>query len=144
MKDEIDIRPILNELTNCSVTTALPIIVGREEPLMFCRWSPGDGLRRGDFGVSQPDSGSPAVVPDIVIVPMLGFDASGNRLGYGGGYYDRTLVRLRGNPGTLSVGVAFDEQECDKIPLDAKDVPLNMIMTDRRTIMPGNEGSTTI
>ena len=73
MKDEIDIRPILSELTNCSVTTALPIMAGREEPLMFCRWSPGDRLRRVDFGVSQPDSGSPAVVPDIVIVPLNRF-----------------------------------------------------------------------
>ncbi|MEE2995636.1 MAG: 5-formyltetrahydrofolate cyclo-ligase [Pseudomonadota bacterium] len=136
MKDEIDIRPVLNELANCSATAALPLVMGREEPLTFRQWSPGDRLLRGDFGVSQPNFCSPVVVPDIVIVPMLGFDASGNRLGYGEGYYDRTLGKIRGKHGILTVGVAYDEQECEKIPVEVKDVPLDTIMTDRRTITP--------
>lgn len=141
MKGEIDIRRVINELVSRAAITALPVTVGRDKPLVFRRWAPGDRLFKGDFEVFEPDPRLPTIVPDIVVVPILGFDAAGNRLGYGGGYYDRTLAALRITPGILAVGVAYDEQECNKIPVDAKDMPLDIIFTTRRTISPDREGN---
>ena len=143
MKGEIDIRLVLNELENREVTIALPVMVGSDRPLDFRRWSPGNRLVRGKFSVLEPDPRSPNIDPTMVIVPTLGFDAAGNRLGYGGGYYDRTLSELRSNSSILIVGVAYDEQECDRIPTTETDVPLDLILTARRTISCGQKGKKT-
>ena len=78
-----------------------------------------------------------------MIVPLLGFDDAGNRIGYGGGYYDRTLNSLRHDRDVeAAVGVAYDEQECEKIPVGAGDARLDMVLTDRRTVLPGENEST--
>ena len=142
IREEIDIRPVLNGLTSRAAMPALPVMTGETQPLAFRRWSPEDALLPAAFGVREPDPASPEAVPDIVIVPLLGFDAAGNRIGYGGGYYDRTLNGLRRDRDVQAVGVAYDEQECEKIPVHAGDAPLDMVLTDRRTILPGENEST--
>ena len=98
-------------------------------------WREGDALTEAGFGVREP-AGGDAVTPVILAVPLLAFDDDGNRLGYGGGYYDRTLRSLRTTGDVLAVGVAYDEQEVPCVPIDGRDEPLDLIVTDRRTIAP--------
>ena len=132
MKDEIDVRPLMAVLADRGATLALPVMQGRDRPLLFRSWRPGDALVRAVFGVDEPAETAAAVRPDIVVVPLLAFDGSGNRLGYGGGYYDRTLAALRADGVVLAVGVAYDEQKVENVPADPSDEPLDMVVTDRR------------
>lgn len=142
IRDEIDVRPVLNGLAARAAIPALPVMGDATVPLTFRRWFPGDRLIPVAFDVYEPDPALPEVVPDIVMVPLLGFDSGGNRVGYGGGYYDRTLADIRGKRHVKAIGVAYDEQECDKIPTDRGDAPLDVIITDRRAIVPGKREST--
>lgn len=132
MGDEIDVRPLMAVLADHGTVLALPVMQGRDRPLLFRRWQPGDELVRAVFGVDEPLESAPEVRPDIVVVPLLAFDGAGNRLGYGGGYYDRTLAKLRADGVVLAVGVAYDEQKADRVPADLSDQPLDMVVTDRR------------
>jgi 5-formyltetrahydrofolate cyclo-ligase len=136
MREELDVRPLLNTLNDLGATTALPTISARHQPLVFRRFAPGDALMSGVFGTHEPESTAPSVTPDIVIAPLLGFDRSGFRLGYGGGYYDRTLAALRRTGAVQAIGVAYHEQEFAAIPHDAADSRLDLIVTDRETIAP--------
>ena len=142
IREEIDVRPLLSRLASCSAIAALPVMTGQTQPLSFRLWSPADTLVSAAFSVCEPDPASPEAVPDIVIVPLLGFDDAGNRIGYGGGYYDCTLNSLRRDRDVKAVGVAYDEQECEKIPVGAGDARLDMVFTDRRTVLPGENEST--
>jgi len=141
VKNEIDIRPVLDGLAAHDAISALRVMAGDTRPLTFRRWVAGDRMVPASFGVFEPDTDRPAADPDIVIVPLLGFDTAGNRLGYGGGYYDRTLAALRRRRAVLAVGVAYDCQECEKIPVHAGDVALDMVLTDQRTIVPRKDES---
>lgn len=137
MRDEIDVGDLFDLLADKNAVTALPVMSGVEAPLRFRTWSPGAPLEKAAFGVHEPASAAPEVEPDIVGVPLLAFDAVGNRLGYGGGYYDRTLRALRARRDVIAVGICYDEQEFDGLPAHAGDERLDMILTDRRTIVPG-------
>ena len=136
LKDEIDVRPILYELASQGVATALPIINENTPLQSFRRWFPGDELVDADFGVQEPHPRRTDAVPDLIIVPLLGFDAHGNRIGYGGGYYDRTLQSLRACGNVDAVGVGYKEQECAQIPTHPLDEPLDLILTDERVLIP--------
>lgn len=136
MGDELDVKPLLAALDSAGHVVALPIIVGRDAPLAFRRWRPGDALLDGGFGTSVPGSESPPVVPRIVIAPLLAFDRAGFRLGYGGGYYDRTLAALRRAGAVTAIGVAYGDQEVAHVPHGALDQPLDLIATERETIQP--------
>ncbi|KPA22046.1 5-formyltetrahydrofolate cyclo-ligase family protein [Shimia sp. SK013] len=111
----------------------VPVIQGEAQPLEFSRWEPEGALRDGPFGAQVP------VVddyfdPEIVIVPLVAFDRNRGRLGYGGGFYDRTLERLRARRGTLAIGFAFDAQEAETLPLEQTDQPLDMMVTESRIL----------
>ena len=136
LKDEIDVRPILYNLVLQGVATALPVINNSTTPQSFRRWFPGDELVNAAFGVQEPNPRRTHAVPDLIIVPLLGFDAHGNRIGYGGGYYDRTLQSLRACGNVDAVGVGYEEQECAKIPTHPLDEPLDLILTDKRVLIP--------
>lgn len=111
---------------------ALPRIALEGAPLDFVAWAPGDALVKGPFGTWEPEGPALSRVPDIVLVPLLAFDAAGHRLGYGGGYYDRTLALLRGADAKfLAVGLAFAAQESDALPADPFDQKLDWIVTER-------------
>ena len=136
MRDEIDVGPLGEALAARGVVAALPVMQGADAPLAFRSWCAGDAMDDAAFGVREPVGGK-TVAPDILAVPLLAFDSLGRRLGYGGGYYDRTLRSLRTAGDVLAVGVAYDEQETVSVPVDDRDETLDMIVTDRRAIVPG-------
>lgn len=129
MGDEIDIRPLLHALHDRGHPILLPETPPLGQPLLFRRWQPGAAMLRERFGTLRPD-GAPGT-PAILFVPLLAFDRSGQRLGYGGGYYDRTLAGL---PGARAVGCAFAAQEVDAVPAGAHDRPLDAVATERGVI----------
>ncbi len=122
---EIDTRPLLHALHARGNPVCLPHTPGRGQTLTFHTWSPGAPLQTGRFATLHP-TGADAV-PDLLLVPLLAFDRTGRRLGYGGGYYDRTLAAL---PGCPAIGCAFAAQEVAHVPTDATDVPLHAVATE--------------
>ena len=132
--DEIDVRPLLRRLGAEGRPLALPAVTGIGGPLVFRFWREGDPLTDGPLGTREPPAGAPELRPDVVIVPLLAFDRHGYRLGYGGGYYDRTLAALRRRGKVLAVGAAFAAQEVPAVPRGRHDAPLDWIVTDREAI----------
>jgi 5-formyltetrahydrofolate cyclo-ligase len=134
---EISTLPLLAKLVGEGWTTALPIVVGKELPLIFRRWVPGDAMISGLWDIQIPAETAPEVEPDVLLVPMLAFDHKGYRLGYGGGFYDRTLAKLRAFKKITAIGVAYAGQEMDAVPHDTHDQPLDWIMTEKKTFKCG-------
>lgn len=130
MGSEIDTRPLLQALHGRGHPIVLPVTPPRGEPLRFRRWTPGTAMVRGPMGTQHPATAA-FETPDWLIVPLLAFDRSGARLGYGGGYYDRTLALLRG---ATAIGVAYAAQEISKVPTGPHDVPLHAIATEQGLI----------
>ncbi len=130
MADEMDVRPLLTRLAEEGREIALPVVVAKDAPLIFRRWRPGLVLEDGDFGTRHPGPDEPEVTPAIVLVPLLAFDAQGYRLGWGGGFYDRTLARLRASGPVVAVGVAYQSQLVDSVPRTATDEALDWMVTD--------------
>lgn len=128
IRDELDCRPLLERLRAAGHRIALPVVMGRGEPLQFRLWIEGAALMPAGFGTMAPAEGAPPCVPDLVLLPLCGFDDRGTRLGYGGGYYDRTLAALP-RP-VRRVGLAFAAQELDTIPRDRHDIPLDAVITE--------------
>lgn len=114
--DEIDPVPLMQRLIGETYSLCLPVMEGKGKPLVFRAWSPGDPLAQTTWGIREPLPEAPVVDPDIVLGPLLAFDDQGYRLGYGGGFYDRTLARLRALKPIVSIGIAFDEQKVDAVP----------------------------
>ncbi|MDQ2094791.1 5-formyltetrahydrofolate cyclo-ligase [Rhodalgimonas zhirmunskyi] len=111
----------------------VPVIRAAGAPLVFSRWSPGTVLVPGPFGAMIPAE-ERLIRPEILIVPLVAFDRSGGRLGYGGGFYDRTLEGLRESGPVLAIGFAYSAQEAENLPLEPTDQPLDMIVTERDVI----------
>ncbi len=128
--DEIDPRPLMTALAGRGWSLALPVVVGRACPLIFRAFTPGDSLDAGPHGTHHPGPANPQLRPHLVLVPLLAFDRRGFRLGYGGGYYDRTLDILRGGAHVKAVGLGFTAQEVDDLPTDAHDQRLDAILTE--------------
>ncbi len=140
LADEIDPLPLMRRLAESGARLALPVVETPDAPLVFRRWRPGDPLRRGAFGIDRPDDAAPVVRPEWLLVPLLAFDRRGHRLGFGGGYYDRTLARLRADGCAVrAVGLAFAAQELDSLPVAAYDVPLDLVVTERAVIRPARD-----
>lgn len=127
MKTEADCLPLLRRIAGGGHPLALPII-SDDGYLIFKGWHPDDSLVAGPLGILQPTAG-PDVTPTVLLVPLLAFDAHGYRLGYGGGYYDRTLAMLTKRAPTVAIGIAFDEQEAPALPIERHDVPMSVILT---------------
>lgn len=130
MGPELDDRPLLEHLHWHGHVCALPVVEQRHHPLVFHRWEPGDKLVAGVFGTSMPRHDTPPIVPDVLVVPLLAFDDEGYRLGYGGGYYDRTIAGLRKAGNLLTVGVGFSAQRAPFVPHDHFDERLDWIVTE--------------
>jgi len=132
IRSEIDPLPAMAEAA-AHGPVAVPVIAGAGLPLDFSLWEPGCALREGPFGAMVPEVDR-FIEPEILIVPLVAFDRAGGRLGYGGGFYDRTLERLRSRRPTLAIGFAYAAQEAEGLPLEPTDQPLNMVVTETEVI----------
>ena len=132
IRTEIDPLPAMAE-ASAHGPVGVPVIQAADTPLRFAHWTPDARMVPGPFGAAVPDPLT-YFEPEIVIVPLLAFDRRGGRLGYGGGFYDRTLERLRAKRATLAIGFAFAGQEVETVPLEPTDQPLDMIVTDTGVI----------
>ena len=128
--EETDPAPLIELLRAKGHPIALPRVVRKGEKLAFHLVEPGAKLIPGVFGLSQPGKDWPEAIPDVLVVPLLAFDARGMRLGYGGGFYDRTLVDLRASRNVLAVGFAFAGQEVADVPHRETDEPLDWVVTE--------------
>ena len=137
LSGEIDVRALLAYLDGRGYVCALPVVVAPDAPLIFRRWTPGVRLEAGPFDTRHPAADAPEVRPDMLLVPLLAFDAEGYRLGYGGGYFDRTLGGLRERGAPVAVGAAFAGQQVDHVPHDRYDQPLDWIVTEEKAVRIG-------
>lgn len=139
IRTEIDPLPAMAEA--CAYgAVAVPVIQGAGQPLLFSRWEPDIALKDGPFGAKIP-AVDDFLEPEILIVPLVAFDLRGGRLGYGGGFYDRTLQLLRSRRPTFAIGFAFDGQEADDLPLEDTDQPLDMLVTESRVLEFGGRAA---
>ena len=127
---EIDVVPAIMRLEQAGLYVTLPVVTGAEQPLTFRRWTAGSKLESGPLRTRHPTSESPEILPDLLIIPMLAFDADGYRIGWGGGFYDRTLAKLRAEKEVIAIGAAFSAQLVDKVPRDHFDARLDWIATE--------------
>ena len=116
LPDEFRVWPLLRRLHGEGHALAMPVMQGKGLPLVFRAWAPGDAMDRAVWGIAEPRADKPVLEPDIVLVPLLAFDAAGRRLGYGGGYFDRTLRGLRARKSIVAIGLAYDESQVDAVP----------------------------
>jgi 5-formyltetrahydrofolate cyclo-ligase len=134
LMSEINPLPLLRRLAGAGAALALPVVTGRGQPLTMRAWSPGAPLVAGVWGIREPPPEAPEVFPDIVIVPLLAFDRTGQRVGYGAGYYDMTLARLRRIKPVIAAGIAYAMQEIAAVPATPRDARLDIVLTERETI----------
>ena len=135
IRTEIDPLPVMEEAA-AHGPVGVPVIQDSGLPLKFSRWEPGCTMKEGPFGAMIPETDD-FLDPEILIVPLVAFDRKGGRLGYGGGFYDRTLELLRGKRATLAIGFAYAAQEAQDLPLEPTDQPLDMLVTEEEVLSFG-------
>lgn len=136
MGSELDVRPLLKMLHERGNRLCLPVVVRSGARLVFRLWQPGDELEPAGYGTQVPAESQPDVIPNVLLVPLLAFDREGYRLGYGGGFYDRTLVHWREKRNILAIGIAFAGQEMSAVPRGKHDQALDLIVTEEEVIRP--------
>src|SRR6516165_10720639 len=134
LKFEISPLPLMRRLADAGAQLALPVVSGRGTPLIMRAWSFGEALGSGDWGIREPKPEAPEVFPDILIVPLLAFDRRGQRIGYGAGYYDMTIARLRALKTIIGLGIAFAVQETEEVPSTPRDAPLDLVLTEQGVV----------
>jgi 5-formyltetrahydrofolate cyclo-ligase len=134
LKSEISPLPLMRKLVDAGARLALPVVAGRGKPLIMRSWQWGEPLVPGVWGIREPGPGAPEVQPDILLVPLLAFDRSGHRIGYGAGYYDLTIAQLRASKPIAAIGIAFAAQEVETVPRTAFDAQLDLVLTENETI----------
>lgn len=133
LPEEFDTRPLIDVFRLKEATVCLPVVVDQNTALKFRMWNRGDPLRHGPLGTLEPSPTASYVDPKMLIVPMVAFDEFGYRLGYGGGYYDRTLCELRSRvDGFLAIGLAYEDQKVSLLPREQFDEPIDGILTEKR------------
>ncbi len=134
LKSEINPLPLLRKLADAGAKLALPVVAGRGKPLIMRAYAFGQELNSGVWGIREPKDDAPEVDPDILIVPLAAFDRRGNRIGYGAGYYDMTINRLRARKPVTAVGIAYAAQEVPDVPVTERDARLDLVLTEHETI----------
>ena len=134
LKSEINPVPLMRKLADAGARLALPVVAGRGKPLIMRAWAFGEPLHAGVWGIREPRPEAPEVAPDILLVPLLAFDRSGHRIGYGAGYYDMTITRCARPKPVLAIGIAFAAQEIDAVPATPRDARLDLVLTEREMI----------
>ena len=134
LKSEINPLPLMRTLADAGAKLALPVVAGKGKPLVMRAWRFGEPLASGVWGIREPKPEAPEVFPDILLVPLLAFDRSGHRIGYGAGYYDMTITALRARKSVAAVGIAFAAQEVAQVPSTPRDARLDLVLTEREVI----------
>jgi 5-formyltetrahydrofolate cyclo-ligase len=134
LKSEINPLPLMQRLAAAGARLALPVVAGRGRPLIMRSYAFGQELNAGVWGIREPKADAPEVDPDILIVPLAAFDRKGNRIGYGAGYYDMTINRLRSLKPVTAVGIAYAAQEVPEVPITPRDARLDLVLTEREVI----------
>jgi 5-formyltetrahydrofolate cyclo-ligase len=134
LKSEINPLPLMQQLAEAGAQLALPAIAGRGKPLIMRAWQWGAPLDRGQWDIREPKPEAAEVEPDILLVPLLAFDRAGHRIGYGAGYYDMTITRLRARKAIAAVGIAFAAQEISTVPVTDRDARLDLVLTENEVI----------
>lgn len=137
MKGEFDPRFVLRHWREAGARTALPVVLQKAAPLQFRDWRPGMRTSRGVYDLPVPEHGE-ILTPQLALIPPIGFDATGHRLGYGGGYYDRTLAAMAPQP--LKIGVAFEIARIDTIRPQPHDIAMDLIVTQEGLYQAGTGG----
>jgi 5-formyltetrahydrofolate cyclo-ligase len=132
IRSEIDPVPLMRKLAEQGAKLALPAVLSRGKSLAFRAWSPDDRLMLGPLGILEPSPAAAELVPDIMLVPLAAFDASGHRIGYGAGHYDYTLAHLRKGKAIAAVGIAFAVQQIKAVPALPHDVALDYVLTEKK------------
>jgi 5-formyltetrahydrofolate cyclo-ligase len=133
IRGELDLRRVAREHAEAGGVSALPVVVAKSEPVEFWRWEPGAAMQRGFWNIPVPLERR-CVTPSVLLIPLVGYSAAGHRLGYGGGFYDRTLAAL--SPRPFCIGVGYDDAELETIYPQPHDIPMNVIVTERRVLYP--------
>jgi 5-formyltetrahydrofolate cyclo-ligase len=131
INDEIDVMPLLIRLAGAGLVCCLPVVAGKRAPLTFRVWRPGAALATGPYRISEPLESAQQVEPTHLLVPLVAYDRDGYRLGYGGGYYDRSLHALRQTRPVIAIGMAYTEQLVEDLPHHDHDERLDWIVTER-------------
>jgi len=134
LKSEINPLPLMKALAAAGAKLALPAIAGRGKPLTMRAYAFGDEFARGQWGIREPKPEAPEVFADVLLVPLACFDRAGQRIGYGAGYYDMTIRRLRDMKKVVAVGIAFAGQEIAKVPATDRDERLDLVLTETDVI----------
>jgi 5-formyltetrahydrofolate cyclo-ligase len=124
----------MRKLASAGAKLALPVIDARGKPLILRAFTFGDALNSGQWGIREPKPEAPEVAPDIMLVPLLAFDRTGHRVGYGAGYYDRTIAKFRAMKTVVAVGIAYAAQEIEAVPITERDARLDLVLTERDVI----------
>jgi 5-formyltetrahydrofolate cyclo-ligase len=131
---EINPLPLMRRLAGRGARLALPVVMGRGQPLVLRAWALGEPLGKGQWGIREPAADALQVEPDILLVPLAAFDRTGHRIGYGAGYYDLTLAALRARKPIIAIGLAYAAQEIAAVPATARDARLDLVLTERAVI----------
>jgi 5-formyltetrahydrofolate cyclo-ligase len=134
LKSEINPVPLMRAFAAAGARLALPVVMGKGRPLTMRAWAFGEPLNSGVWGIREPPPEAPEAFPDILIVPLLAFDRAGNRIGYGAGYYDMTIARLRAMKPVTAMGIAYAVQEIAQVPVTPRDATLDLVLTEREII----------
>lgn len=134
LQSEINPIPLMRRLAEAGAQLALPVVAGRGKPLIMRAFAFGQPLNKGQWGIREPFEDAPEVLPDVLIVPLAAFDRKGHRIGYGAGYYDMTLNRLRVLKSVAAVGFAYAAQCVAVVPATPRDARLDYIITEREVI----------
>lgn len=130
LRDELDPRPAMTALLGLGHRLCLPVVTGAGRPLAFRAWTPGAALQAAGFGTQVPAAEAGEATPSVLLVPLVAFDEAGYRLGYGGGFYDRTLARLRAAGPVLAIGLGYAAQRAERLPRESTDERLDWIVTE--------------
>jgi 5-formyltetrahydrofolate cyclo-ligase len=139
MRTELNPIPLMRKLADAGATLALPVVVARGKPLVMRQWAFGEPLASGTWGIREPMPDAPEAWPDILLVPLATFDRKGNRIGYGAGYYDLTINRLRVLKPVVAIGLAYHAQHAAVVPFTPRDARLDLVLTEREQIDCGRK-----